>query len=143
MSKQPKPTPQPRGPEGVPVDAPGNDAPAISPPAVSRMPRAEDDHEVLEHSVDFSDERAVAHDQAQAAATPRPASSPRAAAGQPDDGLESQNPKNGKRKRNPSHDTQKSPEERPRGAGDGELMEQPDSQSEARAPGADDSKFDE
>lgn len=141
MSKPPQPTPQPRGPEGVPLDAPGNDAPAISPHAVSRMPRAEDDPEVLEHSVDFSDERAVAHDQAQAAATPGPASSPRAAAGQPDDGLESQDPKNGKR--NPSHDTHKSPEKRPRGAGDGELMEQPDSQSEAREPGADDSKFDE
>ena len=47
--------PEPTGPEGVPVDAPGNTAPAISPHAVSRMPRAEDDEVVKEHSPDFSD----------------------------------------------------------------------------------------
>ena len=47
--------PEPTGPEGVPVDAPGNTAPAIRPHAVSRMPRAEDDELVKEHSPDFSD----------------------------------------------------------------------------------------
>jgi hypothetical protein len=47
---------EPHGPEGVPVDAPDNTAPAISPHAVTRMPRAEDDEEVARHSPDFSDE---------------------------------------------------------------------------------------
>jgi hypothetical protein len=141
MSQQQKPTSQPRGPEGVPLDAPGNDAPAISPHAVSRMHRAEDDDEARGHSVDFTDERAVAHERAPVAATQRPESPARAGTGQTDDALGRQDPKNGKR--NPSHDTHKSPEERPRGAGDGELMEQPHSQSEAREPGAEDSKFDE
>jgi hypothetical protein len=45
----------PRGPEGVPVDAPDNDAPAISPHSVSRMHRAEDDSEAIANSPDFSD----------------------------------------------------------------------------------------
>jgi hypothetical protein len=48
--------PEPKGPCGVPVDAPDNEAPAISPPAVSRMPRAEDDEIIREHSRDFSDD---------------------------------------------------------------------------------------
>jgi hypothetical protein len=52
-----------RGPEGVPVDAPDNDAPAISPHAVSRMHRAEDDREALEHSPDFSDDRSIANEE--------------------------------------------------------------------------------
>jgi hypothetical protein len=47
---------EPLGPEGVPVDAPDNTAPAISPHAVTRMPRAEDDEETAAHSPDFSDE---------------------------------------------------------------------------------------
>ena len=45
-----------RTPVGVPVDAPDNDGPAISPQAVSRMPRAEDDEFVRKHSRDFSDD---------------------------------------------------------------------------------------
>ena len=58
MAQQPTHTdePEPTGPEGVPVDAPGNTAPAISPHAVSRMSRAEDDAQVKQHSPDFSDE---------------------------------------------------------------------------------------
>ena len=47
----------PVGPEGVPVDAPDNTAPAISPHAVSRMHRAEDDPEAWEHSPEYSDEQ--------------------------------------------------------------------------------------
>jgi hypothetical protein len=47
--------PEPLGPEGVPVDAPDNTAPAISPHAVSRMPRAEDDEIVRRNSPEFSD----------------------------------------------------------------------------------------
>ena len=53
---------KPLGPEGVPVDAPGNVGPAISPHAVSRMHRAEDDEQVREHSPDFSDEATVPDD---------------------------------------------------------------------------------
>jgi hypothetical protein len=44
------------GPEGVPVDAPDNDKPAISPHTVSRMHRAEDDEQAVEHSPDFHDD---------------------------------------------------------------------------------------
>ena len=47
--------------------------------------------------------------------------------------IDADDPKNGKA--NPSHDTHKSPEESPRGLGDGELMEQPDSIAEAHEPG--------
>jgi hypothetical protein len=54
--------PEPAGPEGVPVDAPDNSAPAISPHAVSRMPRAEDDRTTWEHSPEFSDEKNVSID---------------------------------------------------------------------------------
>ena len=133
MSNQ-KRTPQPRGPEGVPVDAPGNDAPAISPHAVSRMHRAENDREVIERSLDFTDNHAGAHDDGAGAEAGPKADRP-AGSGDADRGLESQAPKSGKP--NPSHDTHKSPDARPRGAGDGELMEQPDSESEAREPGAD------
>ncbi len=140
MSNQ-KRTPQPRGPEGVPVDAPGNDAPAISPHAVSRMPRAENDREVIEHSLDFTDDDAVAHDDGAGAEAAGSEGDSAAGSSDADGGLESQDPKNGKP--NPSHGTHKSPEAHPRGAGDGELMEQPGSQSEAREPGADGSKFDE
>ncbi len=52
----------PRGPEGVPVDAPDNDAPAISPHAVSRMSRAEDDITAFENSPEYSDKRSEAND---------------------------------------------------------------------------------
>lgn len=54
--RHPNDTPEPKGPEGVPVDAPGNDGPAISPHAVSRTHRAEDDDKAREHSPDFHDE---------------------------------------------------------------------------------------
>jgi hypothetical protein len=54
--------PEAQGPEGVPVDAPDNTAPAISPHAVSRMPRAEDDRATWEHSPEFSDEQNIAID---------------------------------------------------------------------------------
>jgi hypothetical protein len=53
---------EPAGAEGVPVDAPDNTAPAISPQAVSRMPRAEDDRTTREHSPEFSDEQNIAID---------------------------------------------------------------------------------
>jgi hypothetical protein len=93
---------EPQGPEGVPVDAPDNDAPALSPLAVSRMHRAENDREAISHSVDFSDDRAVADDR-----------------------------------------ISKPDKETPRGRGEGELMEQPSSTSEARQRGADTPKADE
>lgn len=58
-----KPTsPEPVGPEGVPVDTPDNSAPAISPQAVSRMHRAEDDTEARAGSPEFSDRQSIAHD---------------------------------------------------------------------------------
>lgn len=53
---------EPRGPEGVPVDAPDNDAPALSPLAVSRTHRAEDDRIARRRSPDFSDAQSVPHD---------------------------------------------------------------------------------
>jgi hypothetical protein len=52
----------PVGPEGVPLDAPDNSAPAIGPHAVSRMPRAEDDPVTREHSPEFSDDSNIAID---------------------------------------------------------------------------------
>ncbi len=123
----------PRGPEGVPVDAPGNDAPAISPHAVSRMHRAEDDPTAIENSPEFTDQPAVVH--------PSGHDTKQSDSGAPaSDGdnarrvLPAEDPKNGRA--NPSHDTHKSPEEPPRGLGDGELMEQPDSVAKAQEPGA-------
>jgi hypothetical protein len=53
---------EPRGPEDVPVDAPDNDAPAISPHTVSRMHRAEDDRAAFENSPEYSDRRSEAND---------------------------------------------------------------------------------
>ena len=53
---------EPAGPEGVPVDAPDNTAPAISPHVVSRMPRSEDDAKTREHSPEFSDDQNIAID---------------------------------------------------------------------------------
>ena len=53
---------EPAAAEGVPVDAPDNTAPAISPQAVSRMPRAEDDRLTWEHSPEFSDDQNIAID---------------------------------------------------------------------------------
>jgi HAD superfamily hydrolase (TIGR01509 family) len=50
------------GPQGVPVDAPDNTSPAISPPAVSRMHRAEDDAAAIAQSPDFSNDSAKVPD---------------------------------------------------------------------------------
>lgn len=52
----------PSGPQGVPLDAPGNSAPAISPPAVSRTHRAEDDDAAVAQSPDFSSDSTKAPD---------------------------------------------------------------------------------
>lgn len=54
--------PEPRGAEGVPLDAPDNTAPAIAPEAVSRMHRAEDDAIAFRRSPEFNDERTRAID---------------------------------------------------------------------------------
>ena len=63
MSQTKNPTePEPHGPEGVPVDAPDNMAPAISPQAVSRMHRAEDDEVARRNSPEFSDAQNIAID---------------------------------------------------------------------------------
>ncbi|HUE88112.1 MAG TPA: hypothetical protein VMO26_18725 [Vicinamibacterales bacterium] len=136
----PKRPPLPRGPEGVPVDAPDNDAPAVSPHAVSRMHRAENDREAIEHSPEFSDRHNITNEDRREQERWLPGSP---GSGRPDDasrGLDGEDTKRGEI--NPSHDTHKAPEERPRGVGDGELMEQPDSESEAREPGADTPQFD-
>jgi hypothetical protein len=126
--------PGPRGAEGVPVDAPDNEAPAISPQAVSRMHRAEDDRIAIENSPEFTDQpltvRDRHHDPAPAAAVPSGIGPGTVAYHARDD----EDPKNGEP--NPSHRARKSPDEPPRGLGDGELMEQPDSAAEARNPGA-------
>jgi HAD superfamily hydrolase (TIGR01509 family) len=53
-------------PQGVPVDAPDNTAPAISPPAVSRVHRAEDDAAAIARSPDFSDSASVPDDRVSA-----------------------------------------------------------------------------
>ena len=107
----------PRGPEGVPVDAPDNDAPAVSPHSVSRLHRAEDDRKAIENSPDFSDAY-------------RQSSDDRAPHTKP-------------RRQNPGHDTAKEAGAPPKGGGDGELQEQPATQSEARQRGADNPKVDE
>src|SRR5918998_6078494 len=52
----------PRGAEGVPVDAPDNDAPAISPQAVSRMHRSEGDVQAFAGSPEYSDRRNIANE---------------------------------------------------------------------------------
>ena len=55
-------TTQPAGPLGVPLDSPDNSAPAISPPAVSRMHRAEDNDAAAAQSPDFSNDSAKVPD---------------------------------------------------------------------------------
>lgn len=130
----------PRGPEGVPVDAPDSDAPAISPHAVSRMHRSEDDRVATEGSPEYNDTRHVAHEghHEERWLPGSPGS------GQRDDasrGLDSTDTKNGEA--NPGHHTHKDVHDAPRGRGEGELMEQPASEQEAREPGADSPKFDE
>jgi hypothetical protein len=130
----------PRGPEGVPVDAPDNDAPALSPHAVSRMHRAENDREAFEHSPEYSDERSVANEDRGEQQRWTPGSP---GSGQRDDasrGLDAPDTKN--HEPNPGHHTAKSDTAAPRGRGDGELMDQPGSMSEARDPGVDDPRSD-
>lgn len=131
----------PRGPEGVPVDAPDNDAPALSPHAVSRMHRSEDDDVAFAHSPEYSDERTIANEDRREQERWLPGSP---GSGQRDDasrGLDAPDTKN--REVNPSHHTAKRDSDPPRGRGDGELMEQPSTTGEARQPGADSPKFDE
>jgi hypothetical protein len=115
------------------VDAPGNDAPAISPHAVSRMHRGEDDGIARENSAEFTDQPAVVHDRGYVAEPAVSESSPGGARQPAGGALSDKDPKNGDA--NPSHGTHKSPEQAPRGLGDGELMEQPDSIAEAQEPG--------
>jgi hypothetical protein len=131
----------PRGPEGVPVDAPDNDAPAVSPHAVSRMHRAEADREAFERSPEYSDSPNVANEDRREQEHWAPGSP---GSGRRDDasrGLDAPETKHGDP--NPSHHTGKADTAAPRGRGDGELMEQPSSTAEARQPGADTPKFDE
>jgi hypothetical protein len=125
----------PRGPEGVPVDAPDNDAPAVSPHAVSRMHRAEADREAFEGSPEYNDQRTVANDDRHEQERWVPGSP---GSGRRDDasrGLDTPETKAGDP--NPGHHTGKADTAAPRGRGDGELMEQPASTREARNPGAD------
>jgi hypothetical protein len=131
----------PRGPEGVPVDAPGNEGPALSPHAVSRMHRAEDDREAMAHSPEYSDERNIANEDRREQERWLPGAP---GSGRRDDasrGLDAPDTKNGDP--NPGHHHVKRDSDAPRGRGDGELMEQPSSTGEARQPGADSPKFDE
>jgi hypothetical protein len=127
----------PTGPEGMPVDAPGNDGPALSPHAVSRMHRAEDDEQAMAGSPDYTDDRSVAHEtpheaRREAEGWQQPPTTGRDEATRE---LHSSTPPKGT---NPSHHTAKSDTAPPRGLGDGELMEQPDSAAEAQQPGPDD-----
>lgn len=139
----------PRGPEGVPVDAPGNTAPAISPHAVSRMSRAEDDDQTQAHSPEFTDQvpvqpSASAPSAGSTAAAPAPGPGQRWAHGAPGSGGPD-DPTRGldaaempRPEQNPAHDTAKDPSSPPRSAYDGELREQPGSERAARQPGPDD-----
>jgi hypothetical protein len=131
----------PRGPEGVPVDAPDNDAPAISPHAVSRMHRAEEDPAAFAHSPEYSDERTVANEDRREQERWVPGSPGSGGRDDASRGLDAPDTKN--RRANPSHNTAKPDSMAPRGRGDGELMEQPTSTKDARQPGADTPKFDE
>ena len=122
------------------MDAPGNEAPALSPHAVSRMHRAENDDEAIAHSPEFSDERTVANEDRREQERWRPGAP---GSGRRDDasrGLDATATKKGDP--NPSHHTTPRADA-PHGRGDGELMEQPSSTAEARQPGADSPKFDE
>jgi hypothetical protein len=116
----------------MPIDAPGNNAPAISPPAVSRMHRAEDDPIAMANSPEFTEQPAVVSGSGRDT-EPQESGSPGSEGSDAKRTLPADDPKNGQA--NPSHGTHKSPEERPRGLGDGELMEQPDSVTEAQEPG--------
>jgi hypothetical protein len=131
----------PRGPEGVPVDAPDNDAPALSPHAVSRMHRAEDDREAFERSPEYSDSRTVANEDRRDQERWLPGAP---GSGDRDDasrGLDA--PDTRRREPNPSHQTTSPDPDAPRGRGDSELMDQPRSTKEARQAGVDTPRFDE
>ena len=132
---------EPRGPEGVPVDAPDNDAPAISPHAVSRTHRAEDDDRAFANSPEYSDQRTQTIEDRRPQERWLPGAP---GSGERDDASRGMDaPDTKARRANPSHDTGKDAQTPPKGRGDGELQDQPGSQSEARQPGADNPKFDE
>jgi hypothetical protein len=124
----------PRGPEGVPVDAPDNEGPAISPHAVSRMHRAEDDREAFEHSPEYTDQRQMANEDRREQERWVPGAPGSGGRDDASRGLDAPDMK--RREPNPSHHTSKPDAEAPRGRGDGELMEQPKTTKEARDPGA-------
>jgi hypothetical protein len=132
---------EPRGPEGVPVDAPDNEGPALSPHAVSRMHRAEDDDEAFAHSPEYSDTRTVANEDRREQERWVPGAPGSGARDDATRGLDAPDTKD--RRPNPGHATAKRDTDAPRGRGDGELMEQPSSTAEARQQGADSPKFDE
>jgi hypothetical protein len=96
------------------------------------MHRAEDDRQAITHSPDFSDARAVANDRGtdEEWRPGAPGSGNRTDASR---GLDTVEPAT--REPNPGHHTAKSDTTAPRGAGDGELMEQPRSADEARSRG--------
>jgi hypothetical protein len=123
----------PTGPEGVPVDAPGNDAPALSPHAVSRTHRAENDATAISRSPDFTDDRGGADNRHVQQREPADRYATRH--DEPAEGLKTDKPS--PREPNPGHHVAKDDHAAPRGRGDGELMEQPGSTSEARQPGPD------
>lgn len=131
----------PRGPEGVPVDAPDNSAPAISPHAVSRMHRSEDDRAAIEHSPEYSDHRNESIEDRRPQERWLPGAPGSGTAQDASRGLDAPDTK--ARSANPSHGTAKDANQTPRGRGDGELQQQPGSTAEARQPGADTPKFDE
>ena len=131
----------PRGAEGVPVDAPDNDAPAISPHAVSRMHRSEDDGVAFEHSPEYSDHRNEAIEDRRPQERWLPGAPGSGKADDASRGLDS--PENRPTDANPSHHSGKDAGAPPKGRGDGELRDQPGTQGEARQPGADNPKFDE
>jgi hypothetical protein len=123
----------PRGPEGVPIDAPDNSAPAISPHTVSRMHRAEDDRHAHEHSPEYSDHRNEQNEDRRPQERWLPGAPGSGSSTDASHGLDSENTKGGRI--NPSHDTHKDASTPPRGRGDGELQEQPHSTAEAQQPG--------
>jgi hypothetical protein len=138
-NRKQRPPSQPLGPEDVPVDAPDNSAPAISPHAVSRMHRAEDDEAARIESPEFSDRQSIAHDDRRSQERWIPGSPGSEHRTDSSRGLDSAGTRN--REPNPSHEP--SHAAAPPGRGQGELRDQPRSTGEARQPGADDPRFDE
>lgn len=121
----------PRGAEGVPVDAPDNTAPAISPQAVSRMPRAEADAEVRSNSPEFSDQQNRTVDDRVAGENWIPGAPGSGEHGDAAHGVHA--PEH--REPNPGHDVDASDDDQARGAGTAELREQPGTTAEARQDG--------